>query len=144
MPTVLAPSDHDAQGIQSGWDIKRVLGTVPVEEDGSVLFTIPANTPISIQPLDENGAAIQMDAQWLTGMPGEIVSCIGCHEDQNTIPIPKRTIASTKQARKLEVPEGGVRPFTFRLEVQTGLRPQLRLMPRRDEGETGTSARTKW
>ena len=115
---ILAPSDHDAQGIQSGWDIKRVLGTVPVEEDGSVLFTIPANTPISIQPLDENGAAIQWMRSWLTGMPGEIVSCIGCHEDQNTIPIPKRTIASTKQARKLEVPEGGVRPFTFRLEVQ--------------------------
>ena len=29
---ILAPSDHDAQGIQSGWDIKRILGTVPVED----------------------------------------------------------------------------------------------------------------
>ncbi|MFQ9022049.1 MAG: hypothetical protein ACLR6J_13370 [Parabacteroides merdae] len=54
-------------------------------------------------------------------MPGEIVSCVGCHEDQNSIPIPKRTIASTKQARRLETPEGGVRPFTFRLEVQPAL-----------------------
>ena len=51
---ILAPSDHDAQGIQSGWDIKRILGTVPVEEDGSVMFKIPANTPVSIQPLDKN------------------------------------------------------------------------------------------
>lgn len=115
---ILAPSDHDAQGIQSGWDIKRVLGTVPVEEDGSALFSIPANTPISIQPLDKNGAAVQWMRSWLTGQPGEIVSCIGCHEDQNTIPIPKRTLASAKTARKLEVPEGGIRPFTFRLEVQ--------------------------
>ncbi len=115
---ILAPSDHDAQGIQSGWDIKRVLGTVPVEEDGSALFTIPANTPVSIQPLDKDGAAVQWMRSWLTGMPGEIVSCIGCHEDQNTMPIPKRTIASAKQARRLETPEGGVRPFTFRLEVQ--------------------------
>lgn len=115
---ILAPSDHDAQGIQSGWDIKRILGTVPVEEDGSALFTIPANTPISIQPLDKDGAAIQWMRSWLTGMPGEIVSCVGCHEDQNSIPIPKRTIASAKQARRLETPEGGVRPFTFRLEVQ--------------------------
>ncbi|MFQ9022048.1 MAG: hypothetical protein ACLR6J_13365 [Parabacteroides merdae] len=40
-----------------------ILGTVPVEEDGSALFTIPANTPISIQPLDKDGAAIQCDAQ---------------------------------------------------------------------------------
>lgn len=115
---ILAPSDHDAQGIQSGWDIKRVLGTVPVEEDGSAIFTIPANTPISIQPLDENGAAIQWMRSWLTGMPGEIVSCIGCHENQNTIPIPKRTIASTKAPHPIEQPRGGVRPFTFRLEVQ--------------------------
>ena len=64
---ILAPSDHDAQGIQSGWDIKRILGTVPVEEDGSALFTIPANTPISIQPLDKDGAAIQWMRSWLTG-----------------------------------------------------------------------------
>ena len=115
---ILAPSDHDAQGIQSGWDIKRILGTVPVEEDGSVLFTIPANTPVSIQPLDKDGAAVQWMRSWLTGMPGEIVSCIGCHEDQNSLPIPKRTLASTQKARQLRVPEGGVRPFTFRLEVQ--------------------------
>lgn len=117
-PYILAPSDHDAQGIQSGWDIKRVLGTVPVEEDGSVHFSIPANTPISIQPLDKDGAAVQWMRSWLTGMPGEVVSCIGCHEDQNTIPIPKRTIASTRTPRPLEQPEGGIRPFTFRLEVQ--------------------------
>lgn len=115
---ILAPSDHDAQGIQSGWDIKRILGTVPVEEDGSVMFKIPANTPISIQPLDKNGAAIQWMRSWLAGMPGEIVSCTGCHEDQNTIAMPKRTIASTITPHKLTVPEGGVRPFTFRLEVQ--------------------------
>lgn len=115
---IRSPSDHDAQGIQSGWDIKRVLGTVPVEADGSALFTIPANTPVSLQPLDRNGAAVQWMRSWLTGMPGEVVSCIGCHEDQNTIPIPKRTVASTISPHKITEPEGGVRPFTFRLEVQ--------------------------
>ena len=115
---ILAPSDHDAQGIQSGWDIKRILGTVPVEEDGSALFTIPANTPISIQPLDKDGAAIQWMRSWLTGMPGEIVSCVGCHEDQNQIPIPKRTIASQTKPHRLQAPEGGVRSFTFDLEIQ--------------------------
>ncbi len=115
---VKAPSDHDAQGIQSGWDIKRVLGTVPVEADGSALFTIPANTPVSLQPLDEHGAAVQWMRSWIAGMPGEIVSCIGCHEDQNKIPIPKRTMASQITPHRLQQPEGGVRPFTFRLEVQ--------------------------
>lgn len=51
-------------------------------------------------------------------MPGEIVSCVGCHEDQNQIPIPKRVIASQKAPVKLTPPEGGVRSFTFDLEVQ--------------------------
>ena len=58
------PSDHWAQGVQSGWDIKRLLGTVPVEEDGSAMFKMPANTPISLQPLDSEGRAIQ---------------CVACH-----------------------------------------------------------------
>lgn len=113
-----SPSNHAAQGIQSGWDIKRLLGEVPVEPDGSAIFTIPANTPISLQPLDSLGRAIQWMRSWFVGMPGETVSCVGCHEDQNLMPIPKRTIASTKKPSKIEVPEGGVRPFTFELEIQ--------------------------
>ncbi len=115
---VNSPSDHYAQGIQSGWDIKRLLGTVPVEEDGSVMFKIPANTPVSLQPLDESGAAIQWMRSWFTGMPGEIVSCIGCHEDPNQIVMPKRVIASQKAPVRLTKPEGGVRSFTFDLEMQ--------------------------
>ncbi len=111
-------SDHNWQGIQSGWDIKRLLGTVPVEADGSVIFKIPANTPVSIQPLDADGAAIQWMRSWFTGQPGEVVSCVGCHEDQNQIAIPKRVIASQKAPVKLTLPEGGVRSFTFDLEMQ--------------------------
>ena len=115
---VKTKSDHNWHGIQSGWDIKRQLGTVPVEEDGSAIFKVPANTPISIQPLDKDGVAVQWMRSWLTGQPGEVVSCIGCHEDQNQIPIPKRVMASQKSAHKLTPPEGGPRSFTFDLEVQ--------------------------
>ena len=111
-------SDHNWQGIQSGWDIKRLLGTVPVEEDGSAVFKIPANTPVSIQPLDADGAAVQWMRSWFTGQPGEVVSCVGCHEDQNRIPEPKRTLASQKTPKPLKAPEGGIRSFTFDLEVQ--------------------------
>ena len=115
---VQTQSDHNWHGIQSGWDIKRMLGTVPVEEDGSVIFKIPANTPVSIQPLDKDGVAVQWMRSWLTGQPGEIVSCVGCHEDQNQIVIPKRVIASQKAQHALTPPEGGTRSFTFDLEVQ--------------------------
>ena len=115
---VQTQSDHNWHGIQSGWDIKRMLGTVPVEEDGSVIFKIPANTPVSIQPLDKDGVAVQWMRSWLTGQPGELVSCVGCHEDQNQIVIPKRVIASQKAPHALTPPEGGPRSFTFDLEVQ--------------------------
>lgn len=113
-----SPSDFDAQGIQSGWDIKRELGEVDVEADGSVMFKVPANTPISIQPLDEKGAAVQWMRSWFTAMPGELVSCVGCHEDQNSIPMPKRVAASQKSPKELTKPKGGIRPFTFTYEIQ--------------------------
>ncbi|MBO5471262.1 MAG: SUMF1/EgtB/PvdO family nonheme iron enzyme [Bacteroidales bacterium] len=115
---VKSPSDHNWHGIQSGWDIKRNLGTAPVEEDGSVIFKAPANTPLSIQPLDKEGVAVQWMRSWVTGQPGEIVSCIGCHESQNQTVIPKRVLASQREPHKLKTPEGGVRSFTFDLEIQ--------------------------
>ncbi|MBR3702636.1 MAG: SUMF1/EgtB/PvdO family nonheme iron enzyme [Alistipes sp.] len=115
---VNSESDHIAQGIQSGWDIKRNLGEVDVEADGSAMFKIPANTPVSFQPLDSEGRAIQWMRSWVTGMPGEVLSCVGCHEDQNSMPIAKRAIASSKAPAKLQTPEGGVRSFTFDLEIQ--------------------------
>ncbi|QZT38042.1 SUMF1/EgtB/PvdO family nonheme iron enzyme [Halosquirtibacter xylanolyticus] len=115
---IKSPSNHAAQGIQSGWDMKRLLGTVPVEEDGSVMFKVPANLPISMQPLDEDGAAIQWMRSWMTAMPGEVVSCVGCHENQNTIVRPKFTSASRKKPVAITPPQGGIRSFTFNLEVQ--------------------------
>lgn len=111
-------SNHETLGIQSGWDIKRELGVVPVEADGSAIFKVPANTPISIQPLDENGRAVQWMRSWFTAMPGEMVSCVGCHEEQNTIAMPVRVIASQTAPHKIKAPKGGIRPFTFDLEVQ--------------------------
>ncbi len=115
---ILSPSNHYAQGIQSGWDIKRLIGEVDVEEDGSAIFKVPANTPISIQPLDKDGCAIQWMRSWITAMPGEMISCVGCHEDQNKIVPTKRVAASLKAPGDLTNYEGGIRPFVFNLEVQ--------------------------
>jgi hypothetical protein len=50
-------------GADGPWDIRRMLGTVPVQPDGSAFFRVPANTPISIQPLDETGPGAGADAQ---------------------------------------------------------------------------------
>ncbi len=68
------------------WDVKSVLGIVPIEADGSVLFSVPSDTPVYFQLLDENGQMIQTMRSWSTLMPGETFSCVGCHEDKNTVP----------------------------------------------------------
>jgi formylglycine-generating enzyme required for sulfatase activity len=106
-------------GMESGWDIKRILGTVPVETDGSVLFRIPANTPISVQPLDKDGRALQLMRSWFVGMPGEALSCIGCHEPASDAPPPGMTAAARRASPRNITPWlGPARPFAFATEVR--------------------------
>ncbi|TAN36795.1 MAG: carbohydrate-binding protein [Verrucomicrobia bacterium] len=104
-------------GIQSSWDMKRVLGTAKVESDGSASFQIPANTPISIQPLDGEGRAVQLMRSWLVGMPGERVSCVGCHEQRSTTLPLRPDIAGQRPAEPLTPWYGSPRPFAFSHEV---------------------------
>ena len=68
------------------WDVKRVLGIVPIEEDGSALFKVPSETPLYFQVLNSEGEMIQSMRSWTTLMPNETFSCVGCHEDKNTTP----------------------------------------------------------
>jgi formylglycine-generating enzyme required for sulfatase activity len=104
-------------GTQAGWDVKRVLGTVKVESDGSADFIVPANTPISLQPLDSEGRAVQLMRSWLVGMPGERVSCAGCHENRAETLSLKRTLASQHAPAPLTPWYGPARPFDFANEV---------------------------
>ena len=105
-------------GYDGPWDIKRIMGTVPVEADGSALFRVPANTPISVQPLDADGKAVQLMRSWFTAMPGEVLSCVGCHERQNSTPKPSPSLASRKQPTEISPWYGPVRGFSFIREVQ--------------------------
>lgn len=108
----------DKIGLSGPWDGMRILGTTPIEEDGSAMFKIPANTPIAFHPLDENGNAVQLMRSWVTAMPGETMSCIGCHESPNTVPIPKRSLASLRPPLQLDPWYGPARGFDFEREVQ--------------------------
>jgi len=109
---------HAAIGVESGWDIKRVLGTVPVEPDGSAHFTVPANLPIALQPLDEKGRALQIMRSWLTAMPGEKLTCIGCHERSTDAPKVRMSAAMRKAPVSIKPWQGPPRPFGFVNEVQ--------------------------
>ena len=111
-------------GLDGPWDVRRVLGTVPVEPDGSAHFRIPANTPVSLQPLDAEGKALQQMRSWLVGMPGEQVSCAGCHESQDSTPLIAAAPALHPPSALMRAPSvitpwyGPVRNFSFQREVQ--------------------------
>ena len=108
----------DKIGLSGPWEAMRILGTTKVEEDGSAIFKIPANTPLAFQPLDERGRAVQLMRSWVTAMPGETMSCVGCHESSQTIPIPKPAMASLKAPGQLDPWYGPARGFDFAREVQ--------------------------
>ena len=114
----LAGIDHRV-GADGPWEAKRVLGTVPVESDGSALFLVPAKTPISFQPLDAEGKAVALMRSWMSAQPGENVSCVGCHDRQNAAP-PGTTkrIALTGPVNRIKPWRGPVRGFSFIHDVQ--------------------------
>ena len=105
-------------GMDGPWDPKRVLGTVPVLDDGSAGFRVPAYTPIALQPLDAEGKAVQLMRSWFTAMPGEVVACVGCHEKQNTAPPVRRPLAAGRPPAEITPWHGPARGFSFRREVQ--------------------------
>jgi len=105
-------------GMDGPWDIKRIVGTVPVRPDGSAIFRVPANTPLAVQPLDAEGKALQLMRSWFTAMPGETVSCAGCHESQNGTPSARPTLASVAAPDEIKPWHGAARGFNFPREVQ--------------------------
>jgi len=67
---------------------RRILGTVPVEANGSTAFRAPAGVPIQLQLIDENGMAVMTMRSFVYLHPGETASCVGCHEPKTTAPPP--------------------------------------------------------
>ena len=112
---------HESCGQQSSWDVKRVLGTVKIENDGSAFFEVPANTPFAMQVLDADGAAIALMRSWTVVMPGEALSCNGCHENANDVTPARMTIASRKAPQRLTPWYGPARAWGFQAELQPTL-----------------------
>ncbi|WP_234042014.1 hypothetical protein [Persicirhabdus sediminis] len=85
--------------------LMRTLGTVPVEEDGSAHFEVPAKRPIVLAALDEEGNSVQRMLSFTTVMPGEKQSCIGCHEDRVSTPPPSYGSMSMALKREASIPK---------------------------------------
>lgn len=93
---------------------KQILGEVPIEEDGSASFIVPAGKHVFFQVLDKDKKMIQSMRSGVSLMPGEVNGCVGCHEDRLSIPapMPKRPLALNKKPVKLN-PWMNKEPFKF-------------------------------
>ena len=65
---------------------KVLHGVVPVCEDGSAHFLVPADRNIYFEALDENYMELQRERTYVNYRPGEERSCVGCHETPNDPP----------------------------------------------------------
>lgn len=68
--------------------LERVLGTVPVEVDGSAHFEVPAMRSVFFVALDAKGRAVKRMQSFTGVQPGETLGCIGCHEHRSSAPPP--------------------------------------------------------
>jgi hypothetical protein len=109
-------------GAARGAPGKQVLGTVPVEKDGSAYFRVPAHKAVMFQALDEQGRAVQMMYSLTYVQPGERVGCVGCHEHGMTAPpaSPSNTVALALRRPLSAIAPGpdGSNPFSYPLLVQ--------------------------
>ncbi len=88
--------------------VKRILGTVPIEEDGSVSFYAPAGTALHFQLLDEKYRALQTMRSFSGVMPGEQRGCLGCHESHSRAPVYRgKALALGRKPQVIEPPPWG-------------------------------------
>jgi hypothetical protein len=57
------------------------VAVAPVAPDGSFLIEVPADTPLGLDLLDDDGRSIARSPRGLWVRPGESRGCAGCHAD---------------------------------------------------------------
>ena len=95
-----------------------LLGSVPVESDGSAYFRVPSGKPLYFQAVDEEGRAVQGMRSVTYLQPGERRSCVGCHESPGTSPVVRSTLASRRAPSKMRPGPDGSRPWSYPRLVQ--------------------------
>jgi hypothetical protein len=100
-----------------------VLGTVPVEADGSAHFLAPVGKLIYFQALDRDGLAIQSMRSGTYVHAGERLVCQGCHERKHRPPPqPQQVPVALRRApSKLRPDTDGSNPFSYPRLVQPAL-----------------------
>jgi hypothetical protein len=120
LPKSTAPPNQPRIGVANQTNARAVLGTVPVEADGSAYFEAPAGMPIYFQALDGQGMAVQSMRSLTYVHPGERLTCLGCHERKHRPPaeLQTRPLALRRAASKIRPDVDGSRPFSYPRLVQ--------------------------
>ena len=100
--------------------LAQILGTVPVEPDGSAYMELPALRSIFFVALDEKDLAVKRMHSFLVLQPGETTSCVGCHEQRVQSPHAKFTdlVALRRPPSRLEPIPGVPEVVDFPRDIQ--------------------------
>jgi hypothetical protein len=120
LPETQMGQNPDMTGYSNFQPPRIVLGTVPVEGDGSAYFEAPVGKTILFQALDENDMAVMSMRSATYVHPGEHLSCVGCHENKHEAipPMPNRLAMQRPPSPITPETDGGVEPLNFVRLVQ--------------------------
>ena len=107
-------------GYANSQNARLLIGTVPVEEDGSAYFTAPAEKPLYFQAVDAQGKAVQSMRSEVYLQPGENRGCVGCHEQAQTMGknTAVQSIASRRRPSKITPPPADMAPISYPRLIQ--------------------------
>lgn len=119
-PKATIPAGNPAVGVAAQSLCRGVLGTVPVEADGSAHFELPPGKPVYFQALDEHGQAVQSMRSLTYVQAGQRLACQGCHERRYRAPqAPCRTsMALRREPSKIAPDVDGSWPLLYPRLVQ--------------------------
>ncbi|MCU0959810.1 MAG: discoidin domain-containing protein [Pirellulaceae bacterium] len=126
VPKVQPYMNDPSLGVSQEETGKFVLGTVPVEADGSAYFSLPSGLPVFFQALDADGLALQTMRSLTYVQPGQTLSCIGCHESRFATPSSRSMLALLRGPSRIEPDVEGTWPLRFDTLVQPVLDQKCR------------------
>ncbi len=123
LPKSTAPPNRPRIGVANQTNARAVLGTAPVEPDGSVYFEAPVGKAIYFQALGERGMAVQSMRSVTYVHPGERLVCQGCHERKRSSSSPSRKLplAMLRAPSSIQADVDGSNPFNYPRLVQPAL-----------------------
>ncbi len=120
LPKTTAPPNQPRIGVANQTNARAVLGTVPVEKDGSVHFTAPAGKVLYFQAIDEKGMAVQSMRSGTYLHAGEQMTCHGCHETKQRAPVALKAtpLAMSRKPSSITPDVSGSNPMNYVRLVQ--------------------------